>query len=272
MSIVARRLGTKVSVISKVGSDFPAAYFRQLVKENVELTGVTTTNHALTTSYELTYSEDLTSRTLRLKNKCAQITTNDLPNHLQAKVIHIAPIASEISYEVVERLRKCCEYLSLDSQGMTRGFDQKGNVSYCAQMDMRTLPLINIYKSSLEEIIAITGENNIDQAIKAMHAFGPETVIVTMGGQGVILSNREATRHIPAYESSRVVDPTGAGDAFIGAFLSMCLQQKNLVWSACLGSAAASLVIEGVGTSFSGDKSEIYRRAKTLFEPIEIKY
>jgi sugar/nucleoside kinase (ribokinase family) len=67
-SIVAKRLGAAVSVISKVGSDFPEAYIRQLHAEGIDLSGVNRAENEDTTSFELTYNQDLSSRTLKLKS------------------------------------------------------------------------------------------------------------------------------------------------------------------------------------------------------------
>ena len=198
------------------------------------------------------------------------MTVGDLPI-LQAKVVHIAPIAAEISFEVVERLREFANCLSIDPQGMTRRFDVKGKVSCCAQMDKRILPLINVYKSSLDEIEVLTGITDVRKALKAVHDLGPEIVIATMGAQGSILSVDGEVCQVPACKPKRVVDPTGAGDVFIGAFLTEFTRKKDPFWCACVGSAAASLVVEDVGTRFFGEKEEIYRRATAVYEK-EIKH
>ena len=53
---------------------------------------------------------------------------------------------------------------------------------------------------------------------------------------------------------------------FIGGFLTEYLRQKESTWCACVGSAAASVVVEGLGPTYFGTKEEIYRRAKILYE------
>ena len=50
------------------------------------------------------------------------------------------------------------------------------------------------------------------------------------------------------------------------AFLTEYLRQKDSTWCACVGSAAASVVVEGLGPTYFGKKEEIYRRAKILYE------
>jgi sugar/nucleoside kinase (ribokinase family) len=150
---------------------------------------------------------------------------------------------------------------------MTRRFDAEGNVTSNAEMDGRLLGLVDIYKSSFDEIAVLTGQSDIKEAIYAIHQLGPEVCIVTLGAQGSVLSVRGEISSIPVYYSGRVVDPTGAGDVFIGAFLTEYVRsEKDPLWCACIGSAAASIVIEGVGTTFFGEKKEIYRRAQSIYQ------
>jgi sugar/nucleoside kinase (ribokinase family) len=270
VSFVTKRLESTVSIISKVGGDFPEAYMWWLQQEGIDLSGVIKLENERTTRFELDYSKDLSNRTLRLKSKASSINVSDLPDSLRAKAVHIAPIAGEVSYEVVEHLKGCTEILSLDPQGLLRSFDETGNVTFCSPVDKRLLSLINIYKSSFDEISALTGHSDLNSAIKAIHDFGVETVIVTLGVKGAALSVEKTLYSIPACSSMIFVDPTGAGDVFIGGFLTEYVRQKDSLWCACVGSAAASLVVEGIGPTFFGEKEEIYRRARSIYEK-EIK-
>ena len=177
----------------------------------------------------LTYNKDFSERTLKLTGKGCPINLDDIPKDLHAKAIHIAPIANEISIEIVEHLKTCCDVLSVDPQGFLRSFDENGNVTQSLQADKRILSLVNIYKSSQDEIYALTGKSELKPAIKAMHDLGVGTVIVTMGAKGSLLSVEGAHYNIPACQSEVLVDPTGAGDVFIGGiFNSNICCKKNL--------------------------------------------
>ncbi len=269
-SLAARRLDVSVSIISKVGEDFPKAYLWLLQKEGIDLSGIVNTKAALTTRFELKYDSSLSERNLHLKCRAPSITLGDLQKFALADAVHIAPIANEIDYEVVENLKRRCEILSLDPQGLVRIFDLDGNMIYKELQDKRVLELTNIYKSSLKEIEAVTGFSDLKSAIKAVHDFGVETVIVTLGVKGAVLSVEGAIYNIPSYPPKKFVDPTGAGDVFIGSFIAEYLRDKEILWCACVGSAAASLVVEAAGPLSLGDKTEIFRRARWLHEK-EIK-
>lgn len=269
-SFTARRLDTTVSVVSKVGGDFPKAYLWWLEQEGVNLSGIVKVETAQTTRFELKYSNNLRNRKLRLKSRAPPITVDDFPKSLKAKAIHVAPIAGEVTYEAAKKLRSCAQWLSLDPQGLVRKFDDKGNVTRGSLADKRVLELVDIYKSSSIEIKATTAMSNLKSAIRAVHNYGVETVIVTLGMKGAVLSVEGKVYKIPAYKSKKVIDPTGAGDVFIGGFLAEYIRGENLLWCACVGSAVASLVVEDAGPTFLGEKAEIYRRARVLYEK-EIK-
>lgn len=269
-SFAARRLDARVAVISKVGNDFPSAYLWWLRQEGVNLSGVTRIEDAQTTHFELKYNSDLSDCALQLKNKAPSITIEDLPTSLKAKAIHIAPIAGEITFEIAEKLRSHADILSLDPQGLVRNFDENGNVTLVSLADKRILRLIDIYKSSLKEIQAVTGLSDINSAVKAVHECGVRIVIVTLKASGAVVFVEDTMHNVPAYKPEKVVDPTGAGDAFIGSFLAEYVSGEDCAWCSYVGSAAASLVVEGIGPTFFGEKEEIYRRARVLYEK-EIK-
>jgi sugar/nucleoside kinase (ribokinase family) len=259
-------LDARVSVISKLGNDFPEAYVWWLKQEGIDFSNVYRDEASVTTRFELRYSEDFTHRTLRSKSIMSPITVEEIARFPKALAVHISPIAGEITYDVVEKLRGSCEFMSLDPQGLVRRFDGEGNVSVDSLMDKRILELVDIFKSSLEEIRAITGLAELDQAVRAIHDYGVRIVIATLGEGGAAVSVEGTMHNVPAFKPVRLVDPTGAGDVFIGSFMAEYVCGGDCSWCSCVGSAAASLVVEGVGPTSLGDREEICRRARFLYE------
>jgi len=266
-ALAAKNLDTYTGIISRVGAGFPQAYLWWLEQEGIDITSINKYADEATTSFQLTYQPDFEARTLKLKSKGLPLTPDDIPAGFYAKAIHLGPIANEIPYEVAELLKKCCDTLSLDPQGLTRSFDAQGNVyENAAEVDNDIFSLINIYKSSQHEIFALTGETELKHAIRAIHDVGVETVIITLGRRGAVLSVEGAQYNIGACPSNVVVDSTGAGDVFIGGFLAEYLRGKESVWCAAVGSAAASMIVESIGPTYFGKKEDIYQRAHVLYE------
>jgi sugar/nucleoside kinase (ribokinase family) len=264
VSLAARKLDAKVSVISKVGKDFSENYIELLNANGIDLSGLKRVDNALTTRFVLRYEDE--ERKLQLQSRAPPITLEDISRSLKAKVIHIAPISDELSTEIVDRLRTLTEMLSLDPQGFLRRFDEDGNVLLKKWKDPHVLEQIDLYKSSLNEIRMITGLTDLKLAMEKIQDYGVKAVIVTKGVRGSTLLYEENFYEIPACKPRVVRDLTGAGDAFIGAFLAEYVKRKDPVWCMCVGSAAASFVVEGVGPTVFGEKKDIYQRASQIYE------
>ena len=200
VSLAARRLGSNVSVISKVGRDFPEAYKWWLEQEGVDLSNVIKDEGAETTRFELKYNSDLSNRVLRLRSRAPAIMVEDLPVSLRARAIHIAPIVDEITYEVAEEMRSHTDILSLELQGLVRDFGVHGGVSLKSLADQRILDIIDVFKSSIKELKAATGISDVDSAIKTVHDHGVKIVIVTLGADGVAVSVEDTIHRVPAYK------------------------------------------------------------------------
>lgn len=85
---------------------------------------------------------------------------------------------------------------------------------------------------------AVTEENAADVAAR-LRARGPQTVIVTLGAAGAVIASRERTTLIPA-PHVHVVDTTGAGDCFTGAFAAALVGGAEIGEAARRAVAAAS--------------------------------
>ena len=75
-----------------------------------------------------------------------------------------------------------------------------------------------------------------------------DTIIVTQGEAGSLVSTRDEVIRIPAVKPKQAVDPTGAGDAYRGGLLSGLVQGKSIKDSAMMGSVCASFCVECYGT------------------------
>jgi len=265
VSLAAAKLDARVSVISKVGEDFSKSYVRRLKNNKIDLSGLKRVKGATTTQFAIKYEKGW-KRKLQLKARAPPISADDLPNFLQAKSVHVAPIANELSKELVTKLLKATHILSLDPQGFVRGFDRKGNMRLNRWKGQSVLEQIDVYKSSRDEIEAVTGTTKLQLAMRKIGNLGVKIVIVTRGMHGSTVFFDNTFCNIPVCTSKIVLDPTGAGDAFIGAFLAEFVRQKDPLWCACVGSASASFVVEGVGPKRFGEREETYERARKIYE------
>jgi len=268
VSVAATKLGAKVSVISKCGKDFSNQYLDWLRSSQVDLSGLKRIESGVTTRFALRYQQKH-KRRLQLKALAPAIKAKDIPNSLQAQAIHVGPIANEVSISVIRKLSKLGSILSFDPQGFVRDFDAHSNVRPKRLKAGSILELIDVYKSSQDEMRPVTGIANMRQAARKIHDHGAKIVIATRGLHGSTLLFEGTFYNVPACKPKVVLDPTGAGDAYIGAFLAEYLRGEDPYWCACVGSAAASFVVEGVGPERFGNKEETYARARIIYQKRE---
>ncbi|MFP6694365.1 MAG: PfkB family carbohydrate kinase [Pirellulales bacterium] len=73
----------------------------------------------------------------------------------------------------------------------------------------------------------LTGENNLVAAGRQVREMGPKFVIIKKGEHGAMFFSQYETYVMPAYPTSTVTDPTGAGDSFGGGLLGYLAEQGN---------------------------------------------
>ncbi|MCQ9154674.1 adenosine kinase [Acidomonas methanolica] len=104
---------------------------------------------------------------------------------------------------------------------------------------------IDILFANEAEILALYGTADLEAAL-ALAAVDVELAVVTRGALGaVVLSG--ATRHDVPASPVRVVDTTGAGDAFAAGFLAAFGREEGLTACAALGNRAAGAIIARIG-------------------------
>jgi len=267
VSLSAKTLGANVAVISKVGADFPDEYISWLSRNGVDLRGVKRLGGP-TTRFKIEYDD--ATRKLQLVARCKPIGIGDLHFKFKTKAIHIAPIADEISLEVALSLCRYGKLISLDPQGFLRSFDRSGYVRPRRWFNKIFFKEVDVLKASSKELFLMTRTRDLRRGLSKARRLGSRICIATMGARGVLLVSEDASFYkVPAYAPLQVVDPTGSGDAFAGAFLAEYLRTRDSVWSAALASAAASYVVEGVGPSNFGTRDQTEERAVKIMEKVK---
>ena len=264
-SLAARKMGASVGVISKVGDDFPEEHIKLLEESGVDLRGLKVVKGAKTTNYVLVYEDGM--RRMVLKARAPGIELEDIPPDAVSRSTLVAPIAGEVSSSVISELRRRTECLCLDPQGFVRSFASDGTVILRNWFNRHILSSLDMLKASLREYECIMGKGRLRAGLKRLHKLGIGLVAITLGEDGSILSVRGRLFAIPAFEA-KTVEPTGAGDVYIGAFLAEYSRGEDPIWCACVGSAAASFVVEGFGPTRFGEREEVLARAQDIYEHV----
>jgi ribokinase len=114
------------------------------------------------------------------------------------------------------------------------------------------------------EAQAVSRARDIDSALATLLARVPE-VVVTLGAAGAVVARRgQPPVPVPAVPARRVVDTTGAGDAFCGAYAAARARGLEAVDAARLACAAASLSVERAGAASAPVLAEAQARLAAL--------
>ena len=106
-----------------------------------------------------------------------------------------------------------------------------------------------------DEFRQLTGKPSLPGAAREILSMGPSSIIAKQGKYGAVLFTQEGFFALPAYPLEKVVDPTGAGDAFAGGLAGYIASQPGrtvdhglLSTAMAYGTAVASFNVEEFGT------------------------
>lgn len=263
--LTAKRLGLKkVGLVGCVGPDFKHQFHQDMRDYGIEVK--LSYSRGETGGFRLVY-DDRGDRTLDVLGVAGRIRPKDIPEEfLHASFFLIGPILGEVDLELVEFIRSSSSSrLLLDPQGMVRviGSDQR-ILHRCDQAAFgKIAKFVDFIKPNEHESRTITGLENPEQGLQQLKMLGPAVPIVTLAERGSILIEGDRIFRVPAFPTN-AVDPTGAGDAYAGSFITEYARTKNLVESALFASAAASIMVEQVGPDFAMTLKDVEERRDSI--------
>ncbi len=101
------------------------------------------------------------------------------------------------------------------------------------------------------EAAFLLGADNLDghilEAAKELLRLGPKSAVVTAGASGAAVADGDTARLLPAMPVAKVVDTTGAGDAFAGALAAALARGADLSAAAVAGLRAGAGAVQRTG-------------------------
>lgn len=128
------------------------------------------------------------------------------------------------------------------------------NPAPAAAVDDSIYALCDYVTPNETEAATLTGlpVGNEDEALAAARDLvrrGVRNALITLGEKGALLHGAEGTHHIPAFTVNKVVDTTGAGDAFGGGFAVALSEGQSPVAAVRFGCATAAYSVQKPGTA-----------------------
>ena len=97
--------------------------------------------------------------------------------------------------------------------------------------------------------IAVSDLAGARRAGDVLLAKGAGTALITLGERGALFHARDRSLHVPPFAAGRVVETTGAGDAFVGGFAAALAHGADPLDAARFGSATAGISVTRAGTA-----------------------
>lgn len=264
------KLGGTAAVISKTG----IGNFGQFLKAELQRAGVITDymvmDHLVHTTVIFISRTPGTPDFEAFRAGDYKLTPNEVDEEAiaQARVVHASTFAlsREPCRSAVEKAFRLAQaqgkIISLDPN-----YSRQIWPNYREAKDVleRMLSYATITKPSLDDASRIFGEGEEPETyIDRFHAMGPPVVVLTMGADGILLSEEGETTYIPA-RPVEVVDATGAGDSFWAGFLTALLDANSLKRCALFAREIVERKLTTVGPlPDTIDRQEIYAAIDAL--------
>jgi sugar/nucleoside kinase (ribokinase family) len=260
---VAASFFSPVKLVGVVGDDFPKRYVQLYRRHKIDLAGLQMLA-GKTFHWSGEYEINMNNRkTLLTELGVFETFTPALPKAYEtSKFVLLANIAPALQHHVLNQMRRP-KFIVADTMDLWLNI---------ALPDLiRLLKRVDGFVLNDSEAHQLTKEDNVFAAMRKIHKMGPKYVIVKKGSHGSILSGPRGIFICPAYPLRKVLDPTGAGDSFVGGMMGYLATAKgsldeNIRRAMVFGSVTASFCCEGFGltTTTKTKRAAINARFKEL--------
>ena len=243
-SVAAARQNTRTGLVTVIGPDMPGALLAPITDTGVDTRGLLVDQ--VTTASELVYDEQ-GHKEIRYPHRARPIEPADIPLAYQGCLVaYVCTMDNDVRLADLAEIAAVGQMSAVDLGGyggVHMSLDSRTAVGSLSRLAEDVAAQFDVVKASDEDIAAIYGDDNHEQAAKRLLGCGPAVVLITRGVRGVHVLTADQQWQVPALPA-HVVDTTGGGDTFMAGFLSEYLRGQDPVRSTCWGCATASYVIE----------------------------
>lgn len=262
LAVAAARLGGDTAFIGKVGGDSFGDLLRRTLQENRVDTQCLYTDPTEQTTLAVVSIDPQGERSFsfyRSPGADACLNQEEAAAGLKEapKLLHFGSVAltrepaQSAVFVVAATARRLGALVTFDPNYRANLWPSEADAVYRIK---QALPLCDIIKLSLDELVLLTGTQDLEQGTAQLMAYGIILALVTLGADGVFYCYRGKTGQVPGVPC-KVADTNGAGDSFFGAVLvklaeldlSQPLTIRQLEEILAFANCAASLTVSRSG-------------------------
>jgi ribokinase len=246
-SVAAARAGAKVTFITKLGKDnFGDAALAMYAKENITALAPQDPNNSTGAAYIFLEENTGNNAIIVVPGAAGTISVVDV-EAAKSTIEHAAIFMTQLE-QPIAAARRALEIAK------TAGTTTILNPAPAAPLPDDIYKLCDYVTPNETEASFLTGiqVTNLETARQAAEVFlkkGAGAALITLGGQGSLLHSATQSIHIPIFNVGKVVDTTGAGDAYNGGFAAALARGETPGVAARFGSAVAGISVTRPGTA-----------------------
>ena len=260
-SLAAKTKNVDCAVVSIVGNDFPKSYLKLLTSKEIDISEVQIEENGKSFFWSGRYHDNMNKRdTLETQvNVLANFNPKIPKNFRNPNVLVLGNLDPKIQLNIVSQFEKQPDFIMLDTMNFWMDNTLDNLTKIISKVDLICI--------NDEEVIQLSGCNNYELGIKKILTMGPKYIVMKKGEFGATLYSDESEFFCPSFKIEKVIDPTGAGDSFAGAFAGHLAHSKNYSFSSIsnaliYANAVASFCVEkfGIENMLDISKKEINER------------
>lgn len=248
------QFGKSAAFIGRVGSDeFGERFISEVEKDGASFIGAVSRGEVSAKSFILVTPD--AQRTMCTFLGCASRISQDLVNEKDFKNLEILYLEGYLwdSGENSEVLRRAVDIAK--NNGAKIAFSLSD--SFCVSRHKKDfLELVEnkidiVFANENEAVELVDGKNFADEKMLNFFNKSPEKIfIVTRSEKGCAVFHQGKITEIAAEKVAKIIDSTGAGDAFAAGFLNKFLENESLENCGKFGNELAGKIIQQFGARF----------------------
>jgi len=242
-AIAAKTLIDDVLLVSAIGEDYP---YREILRffpsRYIKVSKMPSTR------FRIRYDEKWEAKYLEASYGAgARISPSTIPSRALRPngIVHLSPLPPARLKRIVDKIEKTSPKTEISINAWFGYMKTRRNRRILRELAEK----VDYFILNDSEAKTLVDADSLSIAVKMLKA---KTLIVTLGEFGAIIASRESgVQMVPAlrFPVEKIVDTTGAGDAWCGAFLASLQLTRDFVKSVTAAAIISSIKCMGWGCS-----------------------
>ena len=236
----ASKLGVPVALSSFVGKNFPEEYYRLLKNDGVNVRDIVKVNDYLTPTCWIMSDQKQNQIAIMDQGPMEHMGEFSVRKYAasNSKILHISTGNPDYYIKIIEHATKLHKIIAFDpAQEIHYNYTSK-KFKYILQKSKYFFANENECKTALKYL----GLKNAEDLLNFVDIF-----ILTRGKNGSIIYTNKKEINIPIIKPKKIIDSTGAGDAYRAGFYAGLFKGKKLKECGLIGACVSSFVLESKG-------------------------